>query len=171
MRINLLSAIAIQKLKPKEKSFRVSDGGNLYFHVRPNGSRTWEFRYKRRHTGKPTILGLGAYPDVSLADARERATAYRKMIGEGIDPKLHKDQQKYVAGKSGASTLRSVAEMWMDAKQGMLKEKTIRDNWRKLEKYAFPLLGEMPVESITAPIAIAALKPYEKQGLLETVKR
>lgn len=51
------------------------------------------------------------------------------------------------------------------------KEKTLEGNWRKLELYAFPKLGSIPVSKLTAPMAIAALRPIESQGLLETVKR
>ncbi|MBF4328572.1 integrase, partial [Vibrio anguillarum] len=62
-------------------------------------------------------------------------------------------------------------DLWMDTKRHKLKEKTIEGNWRKLELYAFPMIGKIPVSKITAPMAIAALKPVEKTGQLETVKR
>ncbi|MBV8097490.1 MAG: DUF4102 domain-containing protein, partial [Acetobacteraceae bacterium] len=63
---------------------RYSDGGNLHLYVKEAERRTWVFRYMRR--GKSRDMGLGAYPDVSLSEARERAATARKLLRDGIDP-------------------------------------------------------------------------------------
>lgn len=156
--------------KAEAKPYRLSDGGNLYLYVRTAG-KTWEFRYIRPSTSKPTYLGLGSYPDVSLAEARDKALEARKNLAEGIDPQLLKVENKLKAATENAQTLKHIAQMWMDSKQGSIKPKTIEGNWRKLELYAFPKLGSIAISRLTAPIAIAALKPLEQKGHLETVKR
>lgn len=166
-----LTARQVQNAKPREKLYRLSDGGNLYFCVRPNNSRSWQFRYKRPGQDKITYLSFGTYPDTSLAEARDKALEARKMIADGIDPQLAKEEQKAKAIVEQNATFHFVAEQWKATKDGQIKEKTLDGNWRKLELYAFPKLGAIPVTKITAPLAIAALRPIEDQGLLETVKR
>lgn len=168
---NKLTAKAVENAKEQDKPYRVSDGGNLYLYVRRGGVKSWEFRYLRPSTGKPTYLGLGTYPDVSLAEARDKALAARKQLADGIDPQLLKVENKLKAASENAQTLKHVAQMWMDTKQDHIKPKTIEGNWRKLELYAFPMLGGIAVSKLTAPMAIEALRPVEKKGRLETVKR
>lgn len=168
---NALTVKEVANAKPKEKPYRLSDGNGLYLLVRTSGFKAWECRYIKPATGKPTFSGLGSYPDVSLADARDKAAEIRKMIAENIDPQLLKAEQKAKSSSEMGNTFQAVAELWMDTKRHRLKEKTIEGNWRKLELYAFPSLGKIPVSKITAPMAIAALKPVEKTGHLETIKR
>lgn len=166
-----LTAVQVKTAKPKGKVYRLSDGGNLYFCVRPNNSRSWQFRYKRPAQDKVTYLSFGTYPDMTLAEARDKALEARRMISEGIDPQLAKAEQKAMAIVEQNATFQFVAEQWKATKEGRIKEKTLHGNWRKLELYAFPKLGAIPVTKLTAPLAIAALRPIEDQGLLETVKR
>ncbi|WP_105902128.1 tyrosine-type recombinase/integrase [Vibrio gangliei] len=166
-----LTAVQVKTAKPKDKLYRLSDGGNLYFCVRPNNSRSWQFRYKRPAQDKVTYLSFGTYPDMTLAEARDKALEARRMISEGIDPQLAKAEQKAMAIVEQNATFLFVAEQWKATKEGRIKEKTLHGNWRKLELYAFPKLGAIPVTKLTAPLAIAALRPIEEQGLLETVKR
>ena len=72
----------------------LGDGGGLW--VYPRGSaRTWIFRYSR--AGKQVEMGLGGYPDVALAEARERAAEARKLRKDGIDPLEHRRQQEAAA--------------------------------------------------------------------------
>ncbi|MFG7349708.1 integrase domain-containing protein [Shewanella oncorhynchi] len=168
---NKLNAKSVLNAKPQDKPYRLSDGGGLYLYVRSAAAISWEFRYIRPSTSKPTYFGLGSYPDVSLAEARDRALIARKQVADAIDPQLLKAETKLKAATENAQTLKHIAQMWMDTKQDHIKPKTIEGNWRKLELYAFPKLGSIAVSKLTAPMAIAALKPVEQQGLLETVKR
>lgn len=168
---NKLTAKAVANAKPQDKPYRLSDGGGLYLYVRSAAAISWEFRYIRPSTSKPTYFGLGSYPDVSLAEARDRALIARKQVADAIDPQLLKAESKLKAATENAQTLKHIAQMWMDTKQEHIKPKTIEGNWRKLELYAFPKLGGIAVSKLTAPMAIAALKPVEQQGRLETVKR
>ncbi|MDB1124279.1 tyrosine-type recombinase/integrase [Vibrio algarum] len=166
-----LTAKEVANAKPKDKAYRLSDGGGLYLHIRKSGSKSWECRYIKPTTRKPTYTGVGAYPDVSLANARARATDVRKLVSEGIDPQLVKAEQKAKISSEQSNTFKAVAELWRDTKVNLNGSNTIAGNWRKLELHAFPSIGSIPVTMLTAPMAIAALKPLEKKERLETVKR
>lgn len=166
-----LTAREVASAKPKDKPYRLGDGGGLFLYVRKSGAKSWECRYVKPATGKPTYTGIGSFPDVSLADARLKATEVRKLVADGIDPQLLRAEQKAKATSEQNNTFKAVATLWMDTKKNRIKSKTIEGNWRKLELYAFPNIGSIPVSMLTAPMAIAALKPIEKKGQLETVKR
>ncbi|EOV1170828.1 integrase domain-containing protein [Vibrio fluvialis] len=166
-----LTAREVSSAKPREKPYRLGDGGGLFLYVRKSGTKSWECRYVKPATGKPTYTGIGSFPDVSLADARLKATEVRKLVSDGIDPQLVKAEQKAKTTSEQNNTFKAVATLWMDTKRNRIKEKTIEGNWRKLELYAFPEIGSIPVSMLSAPMAIAALKPIEKKGQLETVKR
>lgn len=168
---NKLSAKAVATAKPREKSYRLGDGGGLNLIIRPKGNRSWEFRFKRPSTGKLTYAGLGTYPDISLAEARQLAKQYRKLVKDGIDPILYFEQKKHEKHLEHANTFFAVAELWIETKKGRLKERTIQGNWRKLELYAFPKIGKIPIGDLKAPYTIESLRPLEKAGKLESVKR
>ncbi len=74
----------IRNLKPSAKPFKVSDSHGLYLLVNPGGSRLWYLKY--RINRKESRLGLGAYPDVSLADARQQRDGIRKLLAHNINP-------------------------------------------------------------------------------------
>jgi hypothetical protein len=80
-----LTVKGIERLKPPAKSDRLTaDGGGLYFRVTPSGGRSWVYRYMI--SGKRRDMGLGPYPDVGLAEARERALELRRQVRASIDP-------------------------------------------------------------------------------------
>jgi len=170
--LNKLTVKQVQNLKPENgKAIRCSDGGGLYLYVKPTGSRYWEFRYTRPVFGKKTFIGIGPYPDISLAKAREKAHGMRQLLLDGIDPQIDKIEKKAQIKLTQAQTLEQVALEWREVKSSQLKQKTLHDNWRKLEIHALPKLGAFPVKSIKAPMAIDALRVLEGKGKLETVKR
>ncbi len=79
-----LSDAAVKKAKPGEKPMKLSDGKGLYLLVNPVGSKLWRWKY--RFLGKEKVMALGAYPDVSLAQARDGVGAARKLLASGTDP-------------------------------------------------------------------------------------
>ncbi|MFM2589481.1 tyrosine-type recombinase/integrase [Vibrio sp. TBV020] len=168
--LNKLTALRVKEAKGKEKPYRIGDGGGLYLLVKPNGLKYWEFRYRSRLTGKPTLLGLGSLDVVTLKKAREKAHTMRVMLSDGIDPKQARLQQARLNLEEHANTLLFISEKWKETKN-RLKPKTLHDNWRKLEIHAFPSLGSVPINQITPLLVQDSLKPLVKRGKLETVKR
>lgn len=79
-----LNDTKIRSLKPSAKPFKVSDSRGLSLLVNPGGSRLWYLKY--RLDGKESRLGLGAYPNVSLADARQQRDGIRKLLAQNINP-------------------------------------------------------------------------------------
>ncbi len=88
----LLTDDAIEAVKPRERPFKVADGGSLYLLVSPSGGKLWRFNF--RIDGKRKTLALGKLPGMSVATARERAKNARDMLAEGIDPAEAKRQAR-----------------------------------------------------------------------------
>jgi len=82
----MLTDATIRKTKPSGTDLKLRDGHGLYLLLRPNGARWWRWDYRRPVTAKRNTLSLGTYPDVSLAEARERHAAARKLLAAGVDP-------------------------------------------------------------------------------------
>ena len=87
-----LTDTAIRKAKPQAVPYRMADGGGMYIEITPSGSKYWRMAY--RFCGKQKTLALGVYPDVTLADARERRAEARKLLANGADPSAVKQTQK-----------------------------------------------------------------------------
>ncbi len=143
-------ALSAQKVKAA-KPGRHGDGRGLFLYVKPSGARSWVLRYQVQ--GRRRDLGLGPYPDVSLAMARERASEARRLIVMGGDPITKKQQAK-------PKTFRDAALELIESKRPGWKNAKHAAQWTStLEAYAFPKLGEMQVAKIETADVIAALKP------------
>ena len=103
-----LNDTKIRSLKPSEKPFKVSDSHGLYLLVNPGGSRLWYLKY--RINGKESRIGLGAYPDVSLANARQQRDGIRKLLAQNINPAQQRIAEK--AARSPEKTFKHVALNW-----------------------------------------------------------
>ena len=80
-----LSEFAARKSKPKDKPYKLADGGGLYLHVQPNGSKHWRMKYRFRD--KEKLMSFGPYPLVTIADARsKRGNAKRLLLEDAILP-------------------------------------------------------------------------------------
>jgi Arm DNA-binding domain len=153
----------IDALKPREATYRVSDGAGLLLEVRPTGSKAWLCRTTTN--GKRRDLGLGGYPVVSLAAARAKAAEALRQAQSGTDPVEHRaevERQRKAAqhAKQQASerTFRAVAEVCISAEAPGWKNPRTADMWRNsLRDYAFPTIGDMPVDAIDRNAVMAAV--------------
>jgi Arm DNA-binding domain len=107
-----LNDVAIRKAKPEAKPRKLSDGGGLYVLICPNGGKYWQLAY--RFAGKQKTLALGVYPEITLADARDRREQSRKLIANGTDPSAMKQAQKRQAKIAAANTFEAVAREWVE---------------------------------------------------------
>lgn len=80
-----LSDLKVKAAKPKEKDYTLTDGNGLQLRVRINGSRLWNFNYIHPVTKKRINMGLGTFPEVSLAQARKRTVEARELDVQGRD--------------------------------------------------------------------------------------
>lgn len=164
----MLTDKAIQKLKPRDRLYRVADAEGLCIEVTPRGSRLWRYRY--RVQGVPKMLALGSYPDVGLTQARESMRVQRKLLREGGDPAIKRRQEKLTRQLANATTFEAVAREWL-SKQGKLAATTREKAQWMLETLAFPWLGVRPVSEIEAPDVLAVVRRVESRGKLETAQR
>jgi len=93
-----LTALAIRNAQPRAKAYKLGDGRSLYLLVMPNGAKYWRLSY--RFLGKQRALALGVWPEVSLAEARDKRDSARKMVADGIDPFVEKQRRKLRAQPS-----------------------------------------------------------------------
>jgi integrase len=158
-----LSDLKIKNTKPptgKRSPQKLSDGGGLYLYVAPTGAKNWVFRYVI--AGKESNMGMGSYPDTSLAEARDHATEYRKAKRVGVDPKDYRRKQLEGLRAQYASSklFREVAEEFIENKRSGWKNKKHAGQWSAtLKTYAYPMIGGMSVDQIQIEDILKILKP------------
>lgn len=164
-----ISDARARNAKPKEKPYKVADEKGMFLLVHPNGSKYWRLKY--RNAGKEKVLALGVYPEVTLAEAREKAGAARKLLREGGDPVLERRAARASAAASAATTFEGVAREWMESRGAKWSPSYAEKVRSVLETNLFPRIGDLPVDAITAPMLLAALRPIEARGALEVAMR
>jgi hypothetical protein len=164
-----LSATDVSKAKPKEKDYKLADGDGMYLLVTVSGGKLW--RYDYRFDGKRKTIALGAYPAVSLAQARDRREDARKLLANGVDPSNVKKAQKQAGDDRAADSFEVIGREWYSAFQHQWTPGHATKLLSRMEKEIFPYVGAMPIEEIKAPDVLKVLKRIESRGILETAHR
>lgn len=159
----------IKAAKPKEKPYKLSDGQGLTLLIQPNGSKWWRYRY--RINGKEKMLSIGTYPDVTLKKAREMRVTADDLLKQGTDPSQHRQEQKQIAAIAAENSFESVARQWWNHWKHARTERHADYVIRRLEADIFPVIGNKPIHSITAPTLLMAIKKIESRGALDIAKR
>lgn len=147
-------------VKSKKKRGYYADGWNLYLQVSEAGTKSWIFRYAL--AGKERQMGLGAYPTFSLADARERAQAARKLLADGIDPIDARDKKREEAQLAAASVISfdDAAARYIATHEAGWKNIKHAGQWRAtIATYASPVIGRLPVHAIDNKAVVSILEP------------
>jgi integrase len=165
----MLTDVSIRKAKPKDAPYKLTDERGLYLLVNPSGGRLWRINY--RFDGKQKTLALGIYPDVSLAQARERRDEARKLLAEGIDPGEHRKTQRRAVIERATNSFEAVAREWFSKFRPTWAPSHAEKIIRRLEVDVFPWIGEKPIAEVTAPELLAVLRRIEGRGALETAHR
>jgi integrase len=170
MATNKLTELAIKKAKPKEKSYKISDGGGLYLEVMPNGSKYWRMKY--RFGGKEKRLAFGVYPLVTLASARENARLAKLELLDGNDPGEIKRQEKLERKIAVSNTFDAIAAEFIKKKEieGAAPVTLDKLKWLVEQKLS-PYIGKTPVSQITSAKLLVPLRQIEADGLHETASR
>jgi integrase len=164
-----LSDIKIKNAKPKEKSYKAFDGGGLYIEIMPTNKKLWRLKYY--FLGKEKRFSLGAYPIVSLAEAREARDDAKRLIHKGIDPSQAKKDKKIAATRNAENTFKSVALEWLDVR-GKDWSKGYRDKLiQGLEGNIFPYIGDRPIMDITPILLLDTLRKVEGRGAYDIAQR
>lgn len=164
-----LSAVEVRNAKGRDRPYKLSDSGGLYLFVQPNGARYWRLAY--RWDGAQRTLALGVYPDVSLADARAKRDDARKALAADKDPREVKLERKLAARLEAAVTFKVVAEEFLAKceREGRADITMYKKRW--LLDFAYPKLGNRPVNRISAHELYEMLRSVEAKGFYETARR
>ncbi|MCK6263673.1 tyrosine-type recombinase/integrase [Vibrio sp. ZSDE26] len=155
----------------RDKEYTLSDGDGLNLRIRPNGTKSWQFRYSDPVTKRINKITLGTYPSLKLSDARKQTQIHRNTIASGINLKKQLSLIKQEEMKKEVNNLYHIADLWFQRKEKMVSHEHAKRTWRTLEKYIFPKLGHLPIQDINRPNTILVLRPIEKAHKLSTIKR
>ena len=146
-----MAKLTAAKVRTLGKPGMIGDGGGLYLRIAPGGSKQWIQR--ATIGGKRHEIGLGAYPAVTLAKARDMAQATRAAIAAGRDPLAEKRQARTPTfAEAAAAVAAALLPTWRNEKHGKQFIST-------LTRYAFPVFGDMPVDRIGREYVLRSLTP------------
>jgi integrase len=159
----------LRAAKGAEKPYKKSDGGGLFILVQPDGKRYWRMAY--RYAGKQKTLALGAYPLISLKEAREARDAAKKKLHQGMDPGEVRKAEKAAQKAETENAFETVAREWHAAQLHRWTPEHAGRVIRRLERDIFPRLGSRPIAEIEPPELLDVLREVEARGALDIVKR
>lgn len=162
-----LTAMEVKSAKPEGKARKLFDGGGMYLLITASGSKLWRMAF--RWKGKQDTLCIGAYLDLSLAEAREARDKARNLLAKKINPK--EVQQAEKVSEAGMETFKFVALEWHGRQKAKLSEEYANRILTTLKKEAFPYIGEHPINEITAPQLLKVARRIEARGAIESAHR
>lgn len=165
----MLTDTKLRSLKPRDKVFRLADSNGLCVEVRPAGTKFWRYRY--RYDGKASMLTLGEYPLVTLAEARTKRDMARAQLQAGTNPAEAARLELAARRDSAENSFAVVANELLQQRSKSLSEGTVARERRMLEKDLGPVVGDLPVDKVTAPLLLKALRKVESRGAVETAHR
>jgi integrase len=165
----MLTDTAIRALKPRETAYKAFDALGLYLLIQPTGSRLWRFKY--RHAGKEGVESLGAYPDVSLALARQKRDELRRLRANGVDLAAHRRAAKAAEANATSNSLKFIADEWFEKKSPVLAPKHAIKIIERLRRDVYPWLGSRPISEVSPSEILAVLRRIEQRGAIETAYR
>jgi integrase len=166
---NRLTDSIVKDTEPSHRPKRISDGRGMYLEISPAGGRLW--RLKFRFAGKEKCMSLGTYPDVSLAKARQRREAARRLIADGVNPVERRRAEKALLIESAQNSFKEIALEW---------HRLFSPKWtnihgvrilRALERDIFPWVGDRPIRAITSQELLVVLRRMEARGVRDSARR
>lgn len=164
-----LTARQISTAKPTEKPYKLSDGGGLYLLVNPNGSRYWRMKY--RYAGKEKLLSIGVYPDVTLAEARDKRTQAKRILAAGDDPSEVKQAEREAKNLAVNNSFELLVLEWHEHKKPNWSSGYADDIMEYLRKDIFPYIGKKAITDIKPITMLSVLKKMEERGVLDKLKK
>ncbi|TAN05768.1 MAG: DUF4102 domain-containing protein [Rhodanobacteraceae bacterium] len=163
----MLTVSSVKNAKPKAKAYKLADERAMYLLVTPAGGKLWRFKYRRPAGRRENVLALGAFPDVSLAQARERREEARKALAAGIDPA----EQRRAAAAAGVATFEAVAREYIAKSATRWSASNAAQVTARLEHNVFPWMGRKPVADVTAADVLAVVQRIAGRGAVEVAHR
>ncbi len=157
------------KCRALKEGGKYFDGGGLYLHVFPSGTKSWKIDY--RFEGKYRTYTAGKYPVVTLSEARETLLHIKRQLAQGICPSSEKRAARQAAEDAKAHTFEAVASKWLETKHTHKTPKHRQDITSKLERFIFPRFRSRDIKTITAQEMLECVRRIEDKGLFETTKK
>jgi integrase len=173
-----LTVTAINNAKPREKQYKLTDEKGLYLLVTPAGGRLWRMKYRANGISDDgeakrieKHLSLGAYPDISLKQARDLRDAARQQRASGVDPVEKKRRDKNAAKLGVVNSFNAVALRYIEKneREGLAPATISKRKW--FLELVQKALGGRPIAEIEPRTILEAVRPLEAKGTLETARR
>lgn len=160
---------ACKSAKPKDKTYKMADGGGLYLEVTTKGSKLWRLKY--RFLQKQKKLSIGVYPIITLAEARNQRDEAKRLLANNLDPAAVKQEIKQEMHSEAANTFEVIAREWFDMKKVEWSEANTVQTLNRLEKDVFPIIGKYPIKIITHKMLLDLAHSIKERGANELAKR
>jgi integrase len=160
----MLTNAAVKAARPRAAAYKLADAGGLHLYIAPTGLRSWRWRFRRG--GKEQLLTIGSFPDVSLDQARTARDAAREQLGRGEDPR-----EARAGDDPTVRAFEYLGRRWHAHMRQRWTPVHAADVMASLERDVFPAIGAMPIEAITVPVVLNALRLIQERGSLETAHR
>ena len=164
-----LTDAKLRSIKPQPGDFKLADGGGLHLLVKSTGGKLWRLSY--RYNKKQKTLALGAYPAVTLSDARQARDLAKHELAKGLDPAEEKKARRQDKSTSAANTFEVVANEWFDLKEGGWARSYSSRLRSRLDSDLIAPFGDRPIRDIQPLEVLSALRAIEKRGAIEMAKR
>lgn len=162
MPTNTLTDAKCRAVKPGDKPIKMFDGGGLHLFVTTKGAKVWRLAY--RIDGKPKTISFGPYPEVSLAEARQKRDYAKAKLRDGINPM---DER---ARPAATMTLAGASEAYWEGRSDL--SEAYRNNARRgIEMHLFPSLGQMDIGAVSREDLMVALRRMDAAGLHVYVRK
>ena len=169
--VKKLSATEIEKAKPGVTPKKLFDGGGLFLIVTPTGGKWWRFKFT--FDGKEKTISFGVYPDISLAQAREKRESSRKLLAIGVNPSEDRKTAKAARVELLANSFETIAREWhkKQVENSEWTEEHSETIMTRMEKDMFPLVGAKPITEVTAKDIRGILDRVKDRGAVDTARR
>ena len=164
-----LNALIIKSAKPKDKKYRLSDSGGLYMEVTPSGGKLWRMKY--RFLKKEKLLSFGAFPIVTLKEARLYRDEAKSLLSKGIDPSVVKKELKESKLAASKNSFKAVTQEWISKNSTKWSSSNTNNVSKRLEQHVFPHIGNKSISTITAPDLLTVINRIEKTGTIYTAHK
>lgn len=164
-----LNASQVERARPGERAYKISDGQGLFLLVNPDGSKWWRMAY--RYGGKQKSISMGVYPDVGLQEARDRLSDARRLLRDGVDPSAARKAAKESQTELTQNTFDSATTAWIARNANTWSGSTLRQTQSRLNRDVLPYLKTRPIREITAPEILKVVQRVVDRGAIETARR
>lgn len=167
-----LTATKIKESKPKEKDYKLFDGGGLFLLVSKSGGKHWKLKY--RFNDKEKTYAIGPYPSISLSQARSKREELKALITDGIDPNDKKKQSKEKVKAEElkkTNTFYNVSQKWLKSYASHVTENYHTKLGKAIENYIYPSIKNKAIDEVTRLEIISIMEELKEKELLETARR